>query len=152
MFAKAGPRLFDRMAHHRRKITDQAITDAAGNRQLVLAFEFFDRARCGFIENTARPDLTVAVLRQGALHGCDAWRLGDEVGDRIVMPDGDRLRIDRRRRRARRRRLDRLRMILDRNQPRRRIGKERRRMRTRLQKQGIHDDNNAGHGRRDNGN
>ena len=101
------------------------------------------------VEHAGRLDLAVAVIGQRALHGGDARRRPDQIGDRIVAPDRNRLRRHRRSlpdAPASTARAGSAR-IVRRGLRRLRIGEERRRMRTRLQEDRVHDDDQARRGR-----
>ncbi len=163
--------LRDRAPGHRRKLAQEPIRKASRYRQLAVGFEFLDCGTGRLVKRAGRPQLTVTEFRQNPLHRHDARRRTDrgrrgrrrrrpdQIADRIVAArGGSRLRPCGGHR-ARWRHIDhprrswRLRIRRQRNwgqrgeavggRLRRRIGKERRRMNTRLQENGIDDDDQA---------
>jgi hypothetical protein len=84
------------MPGHGGKLAQQTIREPPGDRQLVFALEFLNRGTGRLVQSPGRAELTVAVFRQGALHGRDARRGGDgrsnEIADRIIAARGRTLR------------------------------------------------------------
>ena len=82
------------MSGHGGQFAQEAIGDASGHRRRLSPSNSRSPRSPG--PRTGDPDLAVAKLGEGALHGEDAGRRADrcpdEFGDRIVAPQGGRLR------------------------------------------------------------
>jgi len=148
------------MPGHGGKFMQKTIREPPGYRQLVFALEFLNRRNCRLVKSPGCAQLTVAEVREGTLHRCDARGRGDrrsnEIADRIIAAGGRSLRRSNRRRargrrfyglfrrpcfqRPRRRRDRRSGTTIDRLRQGRRISEKRRRMPAGLQKHRVDDD------------
>ena len=142
------------MPDHIGELFQEPIGKASGHRQFMVALESLDRSGSRLVKHSRRSDLTVAEGGEDVLHRYDAQRRADgrpyQVADRIIAPRGDRLQPALGEHIVRGRRYGRFCRICRDVRPdsrslrrRRGIGEERRRLRIRLQKNGVDDDDKA---------